>query len=369
MVIWIIGIYAAGVVAYWLSGGWFRYLILGLSWIITPIFFLFTSFAMSVTTEAGLGIGALYIFIAPISLFCFGQVCASVAHIIQKSDTNKLIQTTGMSLVLVVPPLMAFWLILVKPKVKMQAQRDHLAQMKLSGVFEFYFAGKKFEFPCHDALFSFYGHSRHGGEDICRLKNTVNSERQMRTRLYINHRDSGHYYFCDKNGTPERKESAYCQFKRPSKRTTFSLSSDWELGRQLKHYNESSVEPIEMIGGLKLLKKTVKTYDASDYKNQTLDKKKKIRRPSTRLKFTKEWNVLDAEIKHLAFMFCDEGGHYDLQARPYNCRGHIQITEKVWVDINFEAEKAALEIELNNERDRVWGYWIYLNESYGNSNW
>lgn len=360
MLIWILGIYAVGLVAYWLSGGWFRTLVLGLSCIIAPLFIIFTSFTMSVHGEAVWGIAYLYIFIAPIGLFSSGVFCAGLAHLTYVTKTHKALRMIVISLILIVPPLAFSWVTLVQPDIKRDNKRAYYDNRRMNGVFDFYFDGKKYEFPCHDALFSFHGYSRHGGEDICRLKNEGNSKRQVRKRLYINNRDSGHHYFCDKNGTLERSKSAYCQFKRPSERMNFSLGPTEWSERMLKKHGVPPNNPTSMIGGLELVYESVKKYEPM---KRRIDGVIVERRPRTKLMIRKDWPPTPEGIQHKANIICSEGGtHKDLG--PYSCSGGLQISDNLAAKLSFRASKVDIETQLDEKRDEIWHYWLYLDENF-----
>jgi len=354
----IISIYVFGVSIYWILRSWFRHLILGLSWVIAPLFIVFHIFSVSVPGEAGWGIAYIYIFFAPIGLFSLGVVCANLANLIYKADKNEATQTIGILFVLILPPLIFSWMAFALPKHKSDNKRAYYDNKRMNGVFDFYFAGKKFEFPCHDALFSFYGHSRHGGEDICRLTKDMNSERQIRKKLYIKHRDSGEYHFCEKNGTPERRESAYCQFKRPLEVLTFSVdSTDWSE-KLLKRYGVTPDSPTSMIGGLRLIHKSVKQREPM--KRRT-DGAIVQRRPITKLIFSKGWTNEDKGFQHKAYITCSEGWSYE---GTYSCLGKVQISKNLQVDLRYKAPESDIENQLDKKHDEIWSYWLYLDENF-----
>ena len=354
----VIGIYVLGITVYWVSKSWFRRLVLGLSWILAPLFLLFTIIVISISGEGGLGVGVLYLYVAPFGVFFLGQICAHSSHIASRARTDKPSQKLGVILIILAPPAIFSWLVLALPSMKQDRKIDQFNNMRQNGVFDFYFADRKFEFPCHDALFSFYGHSRHGGEDICRLKKDVTSEQQIRKKLYIKHRDSGEYYFCEKNGSPKRRESAYCQFKRPELLLIFSEGVPEWSSRELKAHGVTSNSPPSMIGGLKLIHKSVKQREPM--KRRT-DGAIVQRRPITKLMFSKVWTKETKGFQHKAYIMCSEGWSYE---GTYSCSGKLQIGKNVQVNLRYEVSEIDIENQLDNRRDEIWNYWLYLDKNF-----
>ena len=134
-------------------------------------------------------------------------------------------------------------------------------------------------------------------------------------------------------------------------------STDWSE-KLLKRYGVTPDSPTSMIGGLRLIHKSVKQREPM--KRRT-DGAIVQRRPITKLIFSKGWTNEDKGFQHKAYITCSEGWSYE---GTYSCLGKVQISKNLQVDLRYKAPESDIENQLDKKHDEIWSYWLYLDENF-----